>query len=149
MGYKDNDACLNKAFPDERLFILMTRDNTAPLVVLEWIKMNMFTQSEEKLKEAFETALEMKRNMGAMVQRKEMIKKNTILTDTCLDIGKKSMINLIAWKQELNAKSFVKHDIVLTDGISDEDLMKEYVGWTTDQALKHQMKILGHPEYDH
>ncbi len=40
MGYKNNDPCLNKAYQDERLFILMTRDPSAPKVVVEWIKEN-------------------------------------------------------------------------------------------------------------
>ncbi len=30
MGYKKDDPCIQKAFDDERLFVLMTRDNTAP-----------------------------------------------------------------------------------------------------------------------
>jgi len=75
MGYKETDPCIQKAFIDERLFVLMTRDITAPEVVMEWIKLNLHTQPESKLREAFECALEMKgRNL-------EMIRKKNQLTD--------------------------------------------------------------------
>lgn len=43
------------------LFVLRAQDITAPTVVLEWIKTNFHHISEEKLREAFECALEMKR----------------------------------------------------------------------------------------
>jgi len=59
MGYKKNDPCLTKAFDDERLFILMTRDETAPTVVVEWIKLNLWAQPPEKLHEALDCAIEM------------------------------------------------------------------------------------------
>ena len=70
MGYKKDDPCLEKAFDDERLFVLMTRDAQAPQAVLEWIKLSLYSQPEEKLREAFECALEMARNRGEMVERK-------------------------------------------------------------------------------
>ena len=59
MGYKNNDPCLEKALDHERLFILMARDRNAPAAIMEWIKLSLGTQTEEKLREAFECAMEM------------------------------------------------------------------------------------------
>lgn len=59
MSYKKIDPCIEKDFDDEMLFVLMARDNTAPLVILEWIKLNLYTQPPAKLKEALARALEM------------------------------------------------------------------------------------------
>lgn len=60
MGYKATDKCIEKAFDDEKLFILMARDFTAPETVIEWIKLNIHKQPTDKLREAFECALHMK-----------------------------------------------------------------------------------------
>lgn len=70
MGYKKTDPCLQKAFDDERLFVLMTRDVSAPSTVLEWIKLSIWSQPDEKLREAFECALEMKNRFVEMNERK-------------------------------------------------------------------------------
>lgn len=70
MGYKNSDPCLQKAFDDEQLFVLMTRDRTSPQVVLEWIKLNIETQPDEKLREAFECALQMQNEQRHFVERK-------------------------------------------------------------------------------
>lgn len=70
MGYKKDDPCIQKAFDDERLFVLMTRDETAPEVVMEWIKLNIHKQPEAKLREAFDCAMEMKSRREEVVQRK-------------------------------------------------------------------------------
>jgi hypothetical protein len=59
MGYKKDDKCIQKAFDDERLFVLMSRDHTAPKVVIEWIKENISRQPPEKLHEALDCAIEM------------------------------------------------------------------------------------------
>lgn len=59
MGYKHSDPCIQKAFPDERLFVLMARDPHAPQVVIEWIKQSIGTQPPEKLHEALDAAIEM------------------------------------------------------------------------------------------
>ena len=59
MGLKNNDPCLEKALDHERLFILMARDSNAPAAIMEWIKLSLGTQPEEKLREAFECAMEM------------------------------------------------------------------------------------------
>ena len=72
MGYKKNDPCLTKAYDDERLFVLVTRDNTAPEVVMEWIKLNLRKQPAEKLLEAFECALEMVNKEGTIKRRVEI-----------------------------------------------------------------------------
>ncbi len=73
MGYKTSDPCLKKAFDDEKIFVLMARDATAPLVIMEWIKLNIGIQPVEKLQEAYDCAMEMK--------------------ETCLDIGQLSKFN--------------------------------------------------------
>ena len=70
MAYWRNEPCIEKAFDDEMLFVLMGRDETAPLVVLEWIKLNIGKQPEYKLLEAFEAAMEMHRNQIVINDRK-------------------------------------------------------------------------------
>lgn len=70
MSYKGTDKCISKAFDDEMLFVLMARDETAPATVLEWIKLNIGKQPEEKLREAFECAMEMVRTNAEMQYRK-------------------------------------------------------------------------------
>lgn len=57
----DSNGCLAKAKDDEMLFILRAQDMSAPLVVLEWIKINFQFCPEDKLREAFECALQMKK----------------------------------------------------------------------------------------
>lgn len=54
-------GCLNKAADDEMLFVLRAQDKSAPKVVLHWIAKNFDTASEEKIREAFECAIEMKK----------------------------------------------------------------------------------------
>lgn len=61
MGYKANDKCLEKAADNEMLFVLRAQDKSAPKVVLHWIAKNFENASEEKLREAFEAAMQMKR----------------------------------------------------------------------------------------
>lgn len=79
MGYKNDDPCLQKAFGDERLFVLMARDWSSPQVVLEWIKINFnSSQPDEKLLEAFHCALEMRNQMPQMLRRKEFEEKGWI-----------------------------------------------------------------------
>lgn len=60
MGYKATDTCLKKAKDDEMLFVLRAQDRSAPKTVLHWIAENFETTSDDKLREAFETALVMK-----------------------------------------------------------------------------------------
>ncbi len=57
-------GCLAKAKDDEMLFVLRAQDITSPIVVLEWMKLNFNTCPTEKLREAFECALEMKNQPG-------------------------------------------------------------------------------------
>lgn len=73
MGYKKDDKCLQKAFDDERLFVLMTRDITSSHVVVEWIKLNIGVQPPEKLHEALDCAIEMFTNAEKFIQRKACI----------------------------------------------------------------------------
>lgn len=70
MGYKKTDKCIKKAFDDERLFVLMTRDATAPIVVMEWVKLNLTLQPREKLIEALDCAIEMSNRRDEIVERK-------------------------------------------------------------------------------
>ena len=70
MGYKNNDPCIQKAFDDERLFVLMTRDEKAPEVVIEWIKQSIRTQPPEKLHEALDCAIEMANRQQEMIYKK-------------------------------------------------------------------------------
>lgn len=53
-------GCFAKAKNDEMLFVLRSQDNTSPIVVLEWIKLNFNTCPEAKLREAFECCIKMK-----------------------------------------------------------------------------------------
>lgn len=81
MGYKNNDTCIEKAFDDERMFVLLTRDYSSPKIVLEWIKENIEIQPDEKLREAFECALEMKNKCNEFNIRKMLVKQNTDAID--------------------------------------------------------------------
>lgn len=45
---------------DEPLFVLRAQDRSAPHVVLEWIRCNIDTAPEKKLRAAFEQALRMR-----------------------------------------------------------------------------------------
>ena len=74
MGYKKTDPCIEKAFDDERLFVLMTRDPSAPLIVGEWIKQNIGKQPREKLIEALDCAIEMVERQAEIDKRKMILK---------------------------------------------------------------------------
>lgn len=58
---KRNDGALSKASPDEPIFVLRGMDETSPLIIMDWIRENMFTAPEDKLRSAFEQALIMKK----------------------------------------------------------------------------------------
>ncbi len=81
MSYKKTDKCITKAFDDEMLFVLMTRDRSAPQVVGEWIKQNIGIQPREKLIEALDCAIEMQANHSIMMERKAMIKNGAMKTE--------------------------------------------------------------------
>jgi len=70
MGYKHDDKCIQRAFNDEKLFVLMTRDPSAARLVIEWIKENLTTQPREKLLEALDCALEMANRCNEFIERK-------------------------------------------------------------------------------
>jgi len=55
------DSTFNKATDEEVLFILRGRDNSAPRTIMNWIGINIYNASDEKLREAFECALEMRK----------------------------------------------------------------------------------------
>lgn len=56
-----------KAGDDEMLFVLRAQDKTAPLVILEWMKINFFTCPPSKLREAFDCLMEMRSHEGTKV----------------------------------------------------------------------------------
>jgi hypothetical protein len=71
MGYKKDDPCIKKAYDDERLFVLMTRDAAAPATVIDWIKYSLLTQPAYKLHEALDCAIQMSREREAIEARKQ------------------------------------------------------------------------------
>lgn len=71
MGYKADDKCIEKAFDDERLFVLMARDVTAPLVIAHWISLNQNIQPIEKLREAQQCMIEMLERGNEFRERKK------------------------------------------------------------------------------
>lgn len=61
-GYlKEGNATWAKVHPDEPVFILRGQDITAPGIVVEWIRKNLDTVPETKIKEAIHTVLAMRR----------------------------------------------------------------------------------------
>jgi hypothetical protein len=72
MGYKNSDPCIQKAFDDERLFVLMARDKHAPAAVIEWIKLSLGSQPPDKLHEALDAAIEMNNERMNINSRKGM-----------------------------------------------------------------------------
>ena len=58
---KSNNYTLNQARPDEIIFVLKETDETAPWIILEWIRENINTAPEDKLRSAFEQALAMRK----------------------------------------------------------------------------------------
>lgn len=69
MGYKKDDKCLKAAFDQEPIFVLLARDITAPEVIFAWIKANLRSQNDDKLKEASATALQMRSEWGWWYQQ--------------------------------------------------------------------------------
>jgi hypothetical protein len=53
---RDPASCLNKAAPDEPLFVLRAKDPTAAQTVRLWAEMNEGTQPPEKIRSAIEIA---------------------------------------------------------------------------------------------
>ena len=77
MSYKSLDKCLEKALPDEMLFVLMARDPTAPKIVRAWAGANVGKQPREKIQEALDCADEMEKTCADVNAR-----KNTQMTPT-------------------------------------------------------------------
>jgi len=61
MALKANYPTLEKTAPDEELFALVARDRSSPRTVVLWIAENIATAPEDKLREALECALRMRR----------------------------------------------------------------------------------------
>jgi len=56
---KDNSTCLQKALPEEPVFVLLARDATSAKTVVHWIGDNLH-RNENELRDAFECAMAMK-----------------------------------------------------------------------------------------
>lgn len=56
---KTGVPCYDKATPDEPVFVLRAQDLTSPQVVCEWIRLNIETAPQDKLRQALESALAM------------------------------------------------------------------------------------------
>jgi len=69
MGYKKDDPCIKKAYDDERLFVLMTRDPEAPRTIIHWISRSLGKQPPEKLREALDCAIQMYNDQQAIAER--------------------------------------------------------------------------------
>jgi hypothetical protein len=69
--YKKSDLCIQNAFDNEMLFVLMARDVTAPAVVVDWIGRNIGKQPAEKLHHALDAAIEMYNRQPEFSYRKE------------------------------------------------------------------------------
>lgn len=59
--FKEHNQTLAKVHTDEPIFVLRAQDVSAPRVIMQWIEMNLDIVSEDKLKEAYQTALAMRR----------------------------------------------------------------------------------------
>lgn len=64
MATKSRDLCLKNASEDEEIFVLRASDISSPKVILHWIAKNFENCPEEKLREAFDSALRMKNHKG-------------------------------------------------------------------------------------
>jgi hypothetical protein len=76
MGYKKTDKCIEKAYDDERLFVLMARDPQAPEVIIKWIAHSLGNQPDAKIREALECAIEMQNTGHIFRERKEREEKD-------------------------------------------------------------------------
>jgi hypothetical protein len=74
------ESCLNKARPDERLFVLLARDPAAPVAIRAWIaeriRLNKNAPGDEQIREAFECAslMEFERAEIETARRQETIR---------------------------------------------------------------------------
>jgi len=63
MALKGTCKVLQKVHDDEEIFVLRAQDSMASVTILDWIK-NNWHASDEKLREAFECALRMRKYPG-------------------------------------------------------------------------------------
>lgn len=64
MGTKNNPGkydTLHKIKNDEPFFVVRAQDSSSPYAVLEWIERNFDHMKDEKLREAFDCALAMRK----------------------------------------------------------------------------------------
>jgi hypothetical protein len=61
MFTKQNNNCWKNAKEDEPVFVLRGQDVSSPNVVMEWINLNINTAPVEKLQEAFDCVLAMRK----------------------------------------------------------------------------------------
>ena len=80
---KADSPALRKAFTDEKIFPLLSRDKTAPAVICSWIKANIKTQPAEKLHEALDLAIQMSNEYAEVNNRKtrEQLQDRVFKTD--------------------------------------------------------------------
>lgn len=78
MGHKSDDQHLQKAFPEETLFVLMARDAAAPKTIVEWIKESLTSQPEGKLHEALDTAIKMAKQQAEIEKKKQAEKEKNM-----------------------------------------------------------------------
>jgi hypothetical protein len=57
-------SCYEKAGVDEELFVLRAQDSTAPATVIDWISRNILSATDQKLRDAMEVALRMRKQSG-------------------------------------------------------------------------------------
>lgn len=48
-----------RPLPEETIFVLLARDEKAPVTIVEWIKQSLLTQPADKLHKALDTAIKM------------------------------------------------------------------------------------------
>ncbi len=58
---KLNNNCLEKAKDNEPIFVLRGQDKSSPKIIFAWMAQNFENLSSQRLQEAFDTAMAMKR----------------------------------------------------------------------------------------
>ncbi len=62
MAYtKENNKYLENTKPNEPIFILRAQDKSSPILILNWMAENFENLSHQRLSEAFDTAMAMKK----------------------------------------------------------------------------------------
>lgn len=66
MALKKDCKTLAKVGDNEDIFVLRGQDITAPRSIVRWIEFNLYTAPDDKLREAFECALRMRKQGAKM-----------------------------------------------------------------------------------